>query len=597
MASDDQNTVIIKIDVDSGPAKKSIGDAEKKVGDSSKRIGKSVEVNVSQRLNKSFSLLKLSVIGLGASLVAALGSKRVIDAAIKQENSVNRLNQAMASAGRFSREASKDFQNLASELQKSSVVGDEVILNSMAVASQFTRTNEETKKLTKAALDLSAATGKSLDDSVRTLGMTLNGQLGTLGRSVAGVKGLTEAQLRAGAAIDIVAGKFAGSALAQTRTFGGAITQLSNVWGDLQEVIGGFITNSGPLRGVINFISGAITKLTDSITELAGQGRFDQFIIDAIQFSQALNTLILKPLEFVFNAANIVFDGIKIAVQSFLGVIVGAAAKVSEFFSPNSEITKNLIMFKESVDEVFVDLVKTAGESIDNLFNMNVSEKSAQFLEDMRIAATTAGSNFKDPINQALNETEIASSLTFQNIKNAFITEMSSVQIKAQDVAKTMYQTLGTGAANAFAAFGRAVATGQNAMSALLNSALNTFGQVAVNLGQQFVLQGVAHTWAGIPGGPSLIAAGAALAAFGGFLSGVGGGSVSAGATAGGGGTSGISSQPEMITPDDTEDRKPQNQITVQIQGDVLDSDETGLRIVDLISEYVDRNGNGVVLA
>lgn len=185
-------------------------------------------------------------------------------------------------------------------------------------------------------------------------------------------------------------------------------------------------------------------------------------------------------------------------------------------------------------------------------------------------------------------EAELAAEDTLSDIlgntSKRFKEVAKDFRVTSKDIAKSLVQGIGRGAGNAFAAFGQAVATGQDALSAFGKALLATFGQTLVQLGTGFILQGVAQSLAGFGNGAPLIAAGAALAAFGGLLSGLaGGGAPTTGASGGGGpvggGNDSIATQQQ--------DQEPTTQVAVNIQGDVLDSDETGLRIVELIKSAV----------
>ena len=90
-----------------------------------------------------------------------------IQAAQVQEDAINQLNTALALAGDFSIEASQDLQAYASQLQSMTVIGDEAILKQLSLAKAFGASNEQSKKLVEAAIDLSAATGISLDSAVK----------------------------------------------------------------------------------------------------------------------------------------------------------------------------------------------------------------------------------------------------------------------------------------------------------------------------------------------------------------------------------------------------------------------------------------------
>lgn len=152
---------------------------------------------------------------------------------------------------------------------------------------------------------------------------------------------------------------------------------------------------------------------------------------------------------------------------------------------------------------------------------------------------------------------------------------------------------MGRGVGQAFAAFGQALANGEDAGQAFLQSILGTFADLAINVGTMFILEGAARTWAGYPGGPGMIAAGSALAIFGGVLKGISGGKSknSAGADTGGGIAASPSTSTELTPTQNLQRTEPQTAVQVNIQGDVLDSDESGSRIVNLLNSAFDKKG------
>lgn len=160
--------------------------------------------------------------------------------------------------------------------------------------------------------------------------------------------------------------------------------------------------------------------------------------------------------------------------------------------------------------------------------------------------------------------------------------------------------TLVQGFGSAFAAMGTALAKGEDAMAAFGKAILGTLGDIAMQMGQSFILQGIAYSVNPLTpgmGGP-LIAAGIALSVFGGFLKGIAGGSGGAGAgagsTAGGGG---IAAQPQNMgefnaaAPIGPTQQQASTVVNLTVQGDVFDSDATGSRIVQLINDAFDSKG------
>jgi hypothetical protein len=159
----------------------------------------------------------------------------------------------------------------------------------------------------------------------------------------------------------------------------------------------------------------------------------------------------------------------------------------------------------------------------------------------------------------------------------------------------SMLISVGQASANAFAAFGQAIAQGENALQAFGKALLNSLGQMAIQMGSMFILQGIAYSFAGLANGPPLIAAGAALAVIGGVLSASGGAGprdVSGGGGTAGGGIGSVADNPSennpinrAIAPEDTTPQTPRTAINLTINGNVLDRRETGLEIAKILEE------------
>ena len=158
--------------------------------------------------------------------------------------------------------------------------------------------------------------------------------------------------------------------------------------------------------------------------------------------------------------------------------------------------------------------------------------------------------------------------------------------------------TFVNGLGGAFAAMGQALAKGEDAMAAFGKAMLGILGDIALQMGQSFILQGIAHSLNPLTpgmGGP-LIGAGVALSIFGGFLKAIsGGGGATGSATAGGGGVATMNepggfnaAQPlagtEMMA-------RPSTVVNFTVQGDILDSDSTQSRIVQLLNDAIDTKG------
>ena len=218
-------------------------------------------------LGKAFVALKGVAIAAGAALGAAFAGREIIQAAIAQEDAVNSLNASLRRIGEFSNETSADLQNFAAGLQQTSRVGDEVILQQLAIAQSFGATADQSKALTAAALDLASAQGKTLEEAVRQISKTLGGYAGELGETIPELKNLTQEQLRNGEAVDLIAGKYRGFAEREAQTFSGSLAQLTNNFGDVLEQLGFFITQSDAVQNLFKGISDLAAEAAKSLKD------------------------------------------------------------------------------------------------------------------------------------------------------------------------------------------------------------------------------------------------------------------------------------------------------------------------------------------
>ena len=275
------------------------------------------EINLLANTNqavKSIQGLAKTAVAVGASLVAAFtfgkGIKEVVSAAIEAESSLNSMVASLKLAGDFSEEASKGFQDLADTISKNTTLDDDYVLSLVAVAKNLGLTNKQTEKTVQASADLAAAAlGVDARTATEALSKAYEGNGQQIGRLIPQLRGLTEEQLRAGFATDFVANRFAGAANNAAQTFGGSLTQLQNVFGNVIEAIGGLITQNPFLIDSIKLVSTFFVELKDNI--------------------QGNQSTIIK---FTNVALAGLIKGIGIVVEAF-GLLIGNIGKISKLFA------------------------------------------------------------------------------------------------------------------------------------------------------------------------------------------------------------------------------------------------------------------------
>lgn len=259
----------VKIDIklDTGDLEKALKELENKLNEAGKTLG------AGAKKGKSFAD-KLKGISAGAITAAgavagtAVAVKKTVaalndcEAAYKvQRNAEIALQQAAKNNPYLNNESVYNLRNFASELQSMSNIGDEQSLQVMAQLAAMGRTEEQIQAIMKAAADMSAVTGNSLQNVAVQLNKTYSGLAGELGEANSAIRGLTKEELEAGKAIDIIAKQYNGQAAAMADN----AVQLSNSWGDLKENIGrGWSKVTQPVKqfflDVLNDINEAIAK-------------------------------------------------------------------------------------------------------------------------------------------------------------------------------------------------------------------------------------------------------------------------------------------------------------------------------------------------
>lgn len=523
----------------------------------------------------------LAALGIAKVLKDSLG--KAIGEAIGAENALTKFNQALAASGLFSEAASGSFQKLADDMQNLTGMSGEAVLQAGAMALNFSKTAVQAERLTRAAADLSAATGMTLEESVQKLGVTLSGTTGRLGMMVPGVRALTEEQLKAGAAIDFVAQRLAGFAASQGQTFAGTLARTRESLNDVFERIGMFITRSPALIAVIDVVAKTFQKLTEILdTKLRGnQDVLRGFIETSLDFAGVLIYNLGGALEFGINLIVAFTRGLTTLVAAIVemasGNVRGALTALKDQF-----IEIGTDMLNIPITEAMTNTVMKAREAVENA--------SPQLREIGKVM----GDSIRQPMEESLN------AFSLQMVVDKFRLSVTEMNEMARSLAASMKGTITNGFTNAFSAIGGALVKGENAFAAFGKAILGMFGDLAIQLGQYYMLLGIASLWTNPAAGAGMIAGGAALMVLGGALKALagGGGGGGAGASSGsqsasGGGSTtaplgGAAGQPQ-------EQAGPQTGITVNVSGNILDRRQTGLELAEAINEAF--NTDGVVVA
>lgn len=264
---------------------------------------------VESRMGKfsSFLSAKFAIGAAGAALaikklVSGIGA--IVGAASRQEDAVRKLNDVLRSMGREAELDSQALQKFAADLERTTVFGDEAIINVQALLASFGGLSSEIfNRTTKAVLDLSKFLGLDLKQSAVQLGKAIGDPitgLNALRRS--GISFTKEQQntirtlVETNRTLDaqkLILGELERQVSGQAgiKTFSDQIAALRNAFGTLIEKVGDAIIKNDEInRGLAKLREVMVSgKLIERVESLAAG--FSSFFASAVKVGQALAPL------------------------------------------------------------------------------------------------------------------------------------------------------------------------------------------------------------------------------------------------------------------------------------------------------------------
>lgn len=358
---------------------------------------------------KAFGTLKT----VAAAAVAFLAAREVaqffsegIDAAIAQENAMRSLETQLEQTGEMSQQALENFAAFANTMEATTKFGDDLVLSQVAIAKSFGVTNEQAEQLVKAAADLAAATGQSLDAAVQQLGKTLGGATGKLDEMVPALRGLTKEQLANGDAIKVIAERYGGAAENEIQTFSGALLQTGNAFGNLQEAFGNLLVQNDAVIATISGVREIFAFLEQKVIE--NEGALKSFIVNGLQIAAATATGMagaMTNLAEVFAATTgAILGGIAdfakgaAGLLSFVPGAEAAALAMSNFGDETEERANSVTESLGNIAQGFNQFEGVVSQASQKIFESDGKiEKSAKTTQAARREmATRAAKDAKD---------------------------------------------------------------------------------------------------------------------------------------------------------------------------------------------------------
>ena len=161
-----------------------------------------------------------------------------VNAYAESERALTSLKTALDISPKADLSDLEKLTKFASDLQALTGIGDDTTIALQSMLISTGRTADETMRIIKLAADYSAATGKSFQSSVEQINKTFGGSARQLGQLFPELKDLSEEELKAGDALEILEQKFGGFSEKLANTAATSIAKFNESWGDMKEALG-----------------------------------------------------------------------------------------------------------------------------------------------------------------------------------------------------------------------------------------------------------------------------------------------------------------------------------------------------------------------
>ena len=219
------------------------------------------DLNLFERQASGFSDgIKSSFIGMGAAIGGAFAATKVVDffqssmnAAMDDQKAVESLRQTLVNVGQGFQSVS--VEGFIDSLSRANGIADDVLRPSFQRLVTATNDVGKAQDALKLAMDISAGTGKTVEEVSTALSAAYAGNYTAISRLKTGIDSTVIASHDMGAITDALSQKFAGQASVAADTFKGKMDRVTVAANEAKETIGYALLNA--LDAVANSMGGA----------------------------------------------------------------------------------------------------------------------------------------------------------------------------------------------------------------------------------------------------------------------------------------------------------------------------------------------------
>lgn len=579
------NIIEIEVEID---GKKGLARLERDAFESGKKAGE----NTSEGFVDGLASAKGKIVAVAtaiASVLAGAFNKKAIEAAIEQEDAINRLNLALGRSGQFTQAFSQEMSTLASSIQAATGFADDAILSGAALLQTMSKLDKTNlKDATQAAVDLAAAYKIDVESAFTIVGRAVDGHVTQLNKMGIEVRRSSNDAEMFSNAMKAIQGAVGGAAAKDINTFSGSIKLMRASFGDFLEEVGNITIKSPALIGVIKGLGKVFENLAGVIAKGSMAKSFNDFVLMIVRFgSDVIGPYMIRPLQRVLEVGDFVFKSLKVLVNSATVAFASFGTLVAGILNKlgivSDETDKTLQRAYQTSIESQRQFVAEAKSSFADIGTGTWGEFVAKQFETIRLSAETT----KLAVQEVINAPQL----------DPFVKKFEDAKIKIDQI---LQQGLMKGISSSMQMIGASLVKGGSAFENFGNMVLGIIGDMAINIGETLVALGLgidqlklALTF--MTGGLA-IAAGLALIAVGGALKSLAGGAAS-GAAAGAatGGAPSAVAPTESVSPTAFESQQRKTEIVVNVDGNIFNGRDQAMAIVENLQEYFDMNAGVLV--
>lgn len=610
MADNDSPQLTIEIQLDDGSIKKGVAKFPEHFKPAGKKAGEEMGDGIDEGIKSKLTGIKTMMLGFVGTLAAGLTIGKAISEAAEEEDAVNRLGAALRQTNRYSDDLANSLNDFAGEMQKTTRFSDDAVLSGMALLQTLTNLDEKgLKRATKAAADLASGLHIDLQTAMMLVGKAAEGEIGTFGRYGMKIKeGNDNAETFANT-LSTIERKMGGRSQVDLNTFSGGLDNLKNSFNNLLGEMGKYIIKAPIVAAASKEVARIIADATSGVSgKTADTSAMFEMSRGALNLAEAL-VYVGYGFEGVFNLAKITFNFINYAASIAWGAVIQIANGLSKILPKDSELRQTIENMASAAEETAQERLAALGDSAGKAFDFSFSNAALKSIntirdslsaEEARLAALSAqpkdqaNNDPQDNTDSSLSTQLVIQAALFEKVAQASAKMRKSVKADVNDISQAIKQTLAGAISSGVQNIVQSVMSGQNAFANFAKFVLAAMGDMAIKLGEMFIMQGIAiDSFKALTGGPA-IAAGIAMIALGTIMKSWSGPLTSGSTTASGSTnpTYADSNYGNQLSTDKKEEKKePSKIVNVNIHGNVMDSRETGLRIVDLINQAIGEDG------